>query len=192
MYHSSPDPSISDLWDRYDLDPLRGILYNRRLNRISLGTSSVDHRNYKRLTATVKLNGKSISLNYGKVVHAWVNGYWAREGFHIDHINHDSHDNRPWNLRCVTVRENNQNRVNQKSPGIYWNKRLNKWQAQIRIQGEKVYLGVFKSEADALGAYITACEQNGYAMLPEVKARLTHLEKVIQGHSRGNLRDSGV
>ena len=176
MSKYSTQEILSSIWDRYSLDPFNGKLYFKNTGRLAIGTACVDRRNYRKLTATVAIQGRSVSFAYGKVVYAWVTGVWAGEGYHIDHINHDSHDNRPWNLRCVTVRENNQNRRNQKSPGIYWNTRLKKWQAQIRIQGKKTYLGLHSKESAALETYIHACDQNGYPVLPEVRERVAHLQ----------------
>jgi hypothetical protein len=176
MYQSTTSAHIADLWDRYSYNPFTGKLYYRKNGKLAAGTSTLDYRNYRGLTVRIRIHGKLKSVAYGRVVYAWLTGTWPEKGYHVDHINHDSHDNRPWNLRCVTVRENNQNRRKQGSPGIYWNKRLKKWQAQIRIHGEKVYLGVYKNESDALERYIQACDAQGYAVLPEVRLRLTTLK----------------
>lgn len=178
MYHSTSAAFIADLWDRYDYDPLRGTFISRRFNRPVPGTSSIDHRNYKRLSVTVNKGNRTVPMSYGRAVYAWMTGTLPPPGHHIDHINHDSHDNRYWNLRCVTVRENNQNRRNQGSAGIYWNKRLKKWQAQIRIQGKRKYLGIFIQEVDALERYIQECEENAFMVLPEVRERAEHLRSL--------------
>ena len=34
--------------------------------------------------------------------------------------------------------------------GVYWNKRAKKWQVQIMINGESIYLGLFKEKIDAI------------------------------------------
>jgi len=167
----------ADLWDHFSFNPLTGKFYNRKTGKLIPGTTFIDSRNYKGLRVCVPFKGTSRAIAYGRAVHSWVTGTFPGKGFHVDHINHDSHDNRPWNLRCVTIRENNQNRRRQGSPGIYWNTRLKKWQAQIRINGEKVYLGIYKDEGQALERYVHACDAEGYAVLPEVRARLSELLK---------------
>ena len=82
----------------------------------------------------------------------------------VDHINHNTLDNRKQNLRLCTHR---QNILNQKShkvtsskyKGVYLNKHKYKnivykyWKAQIVINGEKIYLGYFKTENRAAKAY---------------------------------------
>ena len=79
----------------------------------------------------------------------------------IDHMNGNGLDNRKENLRIVTNRENQQNRINQikssKYTGIYWNKRDKTWQAMIRVDGKKKFIGCFKNEMDAASAYRVAC-----------------------------------
>ena len=43
--------------------------------------------------------------------------------------------------------------------GICWNKKLNKWQAQIYIDGKKIYLGLFSDEHEAHLAYQKALKE---------------------------------
>lgn len=80
-----------------------------------------------------------------------------------DHINHDKLDNRRENLRICTKTQNGHNRLSQQSTskfkGIYWNKRAKKWFAQIKIDGNPKYLGLFKMEELAALAYDIAAMQ---------------------------------
>lgn len=168
----------SELWAAYAYNPLTGKLFLIKRNRYVKGNTYVDSRNYKGLRLAVPRDNKWTCVNYSRAVYAWFTGKWADKGFHIDHINGDSFDNRVWNLRMVTVRENNQNRRNQGSAGIYWNKRIKRWQSQIRIDGKKVYLGVYRKESEALQAYIDACDANRYSVLSEVRDRLIALRKI--------------
>lgn len=176
MQDSTPTPHVVDIWERFSYNPLTGLLYSNKTKQPVYGQSSIDNRNYKRLTVVVRYNGKYTSVAYGKVVYMWIYGYEPDSGYHVDHIDHDSHNNRPSNLRCVTIRENNQNRRNQKSPGIYWNTRLRRWQAQIRHGGKRKYLGIFKSEAEALAVYIQECDSHQYPVLKQVRERLIELQ----------------
>jgi len=64
----------------------------------------------------------------------------------IDHINHITIDNRRCNLRVCTREENQMNR---KSRGYYWNKLIKKWQVQIRFNGKRKSIGCFKTEEEA-------------------------------------------
>lgn len=65
----------------------------------------------------------------------------------IDHINHDTLDNRRENLRYVTT---SQNSMNRKSKGFYWDKTRNKWLAHITVDGKHIHLGRFINKQDAV------------------------------------------
>lgn len=76
----------------------------------------------------------------------------------VDHINHDTLDNRKCNLRVCLQ---NQNALNRRShisqwKGVSWDKRNRKWRARIRINGTLTHLGLFKEHTDALLAYDSA------------------------------------
>jgi len=80
----------------------------------------------------------------------------------IDHININSLDNRIENLRVLNNQQNTFNRVNKndvKIKGYIWDKRCNKWRAQITVDYKKITLGNFTEEADARQAYLTAKEK---------------------------------
>ena len=76
----------------------------------------------------------------------------APKDFQVDHINHDTLDNRKENLRLVT---NSQNMINRRVQsnntsgvkGVY--KNGNKFVAQIWIDGKSQYLGIYKNFKDA-------------------------------------------
>lgn len=67
----------------------------------------------------------------------------------VDHINHNTLDNRDENLRIVTDGQNKQNKngayCNSKSGirGVSWSKREGKWKAQIRVNFKDIHLGYF-------------------------------------------------
>ncbi len=109
-----------------------------------------------------KCNGKLYvreTARSKRYLHRVVAG--AGRGVTVDHINHDTFDNRRENLRVCGHAENISNRSgankNSKSGirGVFWNKRTKRWHADIRVAGEKKYLGVFAS-ADAGVAVIAA------------------------------------
>jgi hypothetical protein len=81
---------------------------------------------------------------------------------HIDHIvEGNKTDNRLCNLQAIKQRENiskhhlSKNKSS-KYTGVSWDKNLNKWRAQIYINGKLKYLGVFVNELDASNAYQNA------------------------------------
>ena len=88
---------------------------------------------------------------------AWLYVYGAWPIGEIDHINHNTSDNRLINLRDVTCAQNHQNRARQTKSasgylGVTWHKRDKRWQAQIEVDGVSKHLGYYKSLPDALAA----------------------------------------
>lgn len=76
----------------------------------------------------------------------------------IDHINHNTLDNRKENLRICSKSQNGMNRMKQKngrSPykGVSWHSMGGKWTAQIAIDKKVVYIGLYNSEKEAALAY---------------------------------------
>ena len=68
------------------------------------------------------------------------------DGLVVDHINHDTYDNRKENLRVCTQKENSHNRKRQ--GGVY--KHEKKWKATIRVDGKRKYLGIYDTYEEAL------------------------------------------
>src|SRR5690606_6462876 len=77
----------------------------------------------------------------------------------VDHINHDTLDNRKSNLRVCTRSENQMNQLIQsvektsKYKGVYWDKSRLKWCCEISFLNKKKYIGRFDSEEEAARAY---------------------------------------
>ena len=100
-----------------------------------------------------------------RVVFAICNLRWPIS--EIDHINGNRSDNRIENLREVT-RQQNQRNVRLKSTnttgncGVGWNKRLEKWTAQIGHGKTFRHLGSFATKADAIAARKQAEIEMGY------------------------------
>lgn len=87
------------------------------------------------------------------------------EGMVVDHINHDSMDNRCANLRPATFSQNMCHRRKRsgaktsKYKGVYWKKKNRKWVARIGFQKKEIHLGYFRSEIDAARAYDRAARK---------------------------------
>ena len=71
----------------------------------------------------------------------------------IDHIDGKRINNQLNNLRVVN---NQENQFNRNALGYYFNKRLGKYQAQIQLDTNKIYLGLYTTEQDAREAYLKA------------------------------------
>ncbi len=92
---------------------------------------------------------------------AWVLHYGEWPKLCIDHINGIKSDNRISNLRQATHSQNSANSAGRSSSGLrmkgaYYSKRDRIWISAITANGNRVYLGCFKTEQEAHAAYCNA------------------------------------
>lgn len=81
----------------------------------------------------------------------------APKGMMVDHINHDTTDNRKSNLRVCTASENQQNRKRKTHGesgvrGVNFDKRVNKYYGRIYVNGKQMFLGYFETLSGAESA----------------------------------------
>jgi hypothetical protein len=105
------------------------------------------------------VNGKRMTLS----MHREVMG--ADDNLEIDHINHNTLDNRRSNLRIANPIENSYNREMNKNnttgyKGVGYHKRSEKWMAYIGVSWRLKYLGYFTDPADAALAYDKAAREH--------------------------------
>jgi hypothetical protein len=82
----------------------------------------------------------------------------------VDHFDSNRLNNKIENLRFATTSENNMNRkINSNNisgfKGIHFHKKLNKWCAQIQINGKKQHLGLFENIEDAINARVKKAKE---------------------------------
>lgn len=126
-----------------DADELLVALFKWHLHSRGYAARSIGGRKYKSYV----------------LAHRWIVG--ADRGDEVDHINGDKLDNRRVNLRLVTHSQNICNRPTQSNNtsgyrGVYWHRKLEKWGAQIKVDGRQNYLGVHLTLEDAARAYDAA------------------------------------
>lgn len=85
-------------------------------------------------------------------IHRLIMGF--PDSMNIDHINHNTFDNRKSNLRAVTVSQNAMNHVKGSNntsgmSGVVWVKNRNKWKCQIKLNGQLIFLGEYDNFEDA-------------------------------------------
>lgn len=129
----------------------------------------IDLDDFKNLYQTS--TGFNVLLKEGNRKYVRINGFNSKfvllhrfimdcpEDKIVDHINHNTLDNRKSNLKVVTVSENAQNiklRKNSKSgiKNVCWVKEVNKWKASLKLNGKTIILGYFDNIKDAEKAAI--------------------------------------
>lgn len=107
---------------------------------------------------TINVDGHNLRVN--RIVWAFHNGMWPPDGYWVDHKNGIKGDNRIANLRLATPTQNQQNKAGY---GTYAkgvtcrDRKLNPFQAKIRVNGVRIHLGSFGTEEEAAEAYREAC-----------------------------------
>jgi hypothetical protein len=106
----------------------------------------------------------------------------------VDHINHDTLDNRRDNLRTCTWRESNFNRLRQSNNrsgyiGVFWDKWHNRWKAMITVDGKQVRLGSFKDAVSAARARDAAIKRlhGDFAVLNDFACHKSDDSRVYDG-----------
>jgi len=134
----------------YTYNPETGKIYSNKGTEITC----TDAAGYSRITISV--TGKK--NEYLKGHHfAWYYMYNTIVEV-VDHINGIKNDNRSINLRESDWVKNQWNQKNRK--GYYWNKKLEKWVAQIQVKKKLLYLGLFEKEEKAEEAYLKAKKEH--------------------------------
>lgn len=158
-----PDVDIADLARKlFSYDPETGVL-----SRIARQTRSREFVALDEPEPTGHLKDGYLRVSfYGRSIYvhrlAWFMSHGEWPNGEIDHVNGDRSDNRLSNLRVADRTENSQNMRSAKSNnphgvlGLNWHKGAGKWMAQITVDKQQKYLGLFKSADDARSAYLTA------------------------------------
>jgi len=160
-------PPLEKLKSLLDYDPATGIFrwkISGKGRKVSKIAGSINNQGY------VMIGTKYRRFYAHRLAWYITYGYLPKE---LDHINRDTSDNRICNLRECTRSQNKANALpykNRKYKGIYFNKRLGKYQAQIEHNYKQYYLGLFDTpKAAALAYNAKAIELHGeFAYLNEV------------------------
>ena len=126
-----------------------GQLYRKKDNK---HINAVDYRGY----IDTRLNGKRCRVH--QLIYIYHYGE-IPQGMYIDHIDNNTQNNFPENLRLVTPLENAWNKgklKNKKIKGYYYDKGRKRYRAQITINKKKIHLGSFKTSEEAEKAHLEA------------------------------------
>ena len=135
------------------IDAEKGIvlrIFPSGLVRENIGTP--DRAGYLR----IRIARKNVAAH--RLIYSHVYGE-IKSGYEVDHINGVTADNRISNLRLVTRRQNQENKIypskNNKLgvKGVSYRKELDKFRAQISSNGKTFHLGCFETIEAAAKAY---------------------------------------
>ena len=116
--------------------------------------------------ATKYLNDKSKKPNEAVFLHRYILDIEDSE-IEVDHINHDTLNNRRYNLRVSKRIENSKNRETRNSNNksgyrnVCWLKDYNKWCVQIMVDGKNTRLGFF-DDVDEAGVFAKEMREKYY------------------------------
>lgn len=127
--------------------------YSPRARKNSIA-GCLDRCGYRRII--IKINGKGKAISSSRLRWFMESGELPRDM--VDHIDHDRDNNKIENLRESCYSTNNRNTTSHngstsKYLGVHWRRDNKKWVAQIKDNGERVYLGQFSDEEEAGLAY---------------------------------------
>lgn len=103
-------------------------------------------------------------VKYDHATLCWILYYkvFPKEGCIIDHKDRVRANHKIENLREATLTQNQQNKAGygQYSKGVTWrDRKIKPYQAKIRVNGDRIHLGSFETEAEAANAYRQAAIQ---------------------------------
>ena len=106
------------------------------------------------------IDGKLFKVH--RLVYLWHHGHMPEE---VDHKDLNGLNNRIENLRPATRQNQNANKPRNRNntsgyKGVTWDKRREKWVAQIMIDRKHIYLGQFDNAEEAHAAYVKAANEN--------------------------------
>jgi len=132
--------------------------WNKRFAGAETGTTD-NGRGY--MTATI------FGKTYKAHRLAWVISYGEWPDGEVDHIDHNTRNNKLANLRDVSRKENLRNRPPQKNNtsghvGVHWQAECKSWMASIGVDGRSIYLGLFQNIEDAIAARRAAEAKYGF------------------------------
>jgi hypothetical protein len=114
-------------------------------------------------------NGKRKTVNVHSLVAMAFLGH-KPDGTHkicIDHKDNNKFNNLATNLQLVSNRENcsKDKKGSSKYTGVSWHKVRKKWQSNITINGQSIYLGIYKCELSAHFAYKKALNNHNSSII---------------------------
>ena len=134
--------------------------WNTKYANNHAGCKSISKKGYQGWVISINYNNKKFRLKCSRVIFLLHKGYLTK-GKCIDHIDNNSLNNNPKNLRECTNSQNSHNSKLRKTntsgyKGVSWHKTCRKWQVRIKVNGKEHYFGLFVNKEDAIKVAIKA------------------------------------
>lgn len=147
--------TVARVRELFTYDPEEGLLRRKTFNaRKSSVAGSLNGIGYWQ----IGIDGHN--YNAHRVIWLWYYGKWPNGA--LDHRDRDRSNNRIANLRLATASQNNTNTSRTNATGfrgVVFFKPRNCWQAQIRANNKREYLGYFSTPEEAGAAYRAASKR---------------------------------
>ena len=113
--------------------------------------------NYYAVRRLPKQNGRRPTELMHRTIVSRMIGRPMQSSEQVDHINHNTLDNRRGNLRLATPTQNQRNRGAQKNntsghKGVSWDEHSQRWRAYIGVDGTTRHIGLFSELDEAVAA----------------------------------------
>ena len=138
------------------LEELRAKLtYEPTTGKIRWMDSGKEAGHLDRTRGYIRIGFRSHLRNAARIAWFLYYGKYPGQDKEVDHINGDRADNRISNLRLVNRRENRVNSAVHREGRLPGATRAgNKWMARGTINNQRVYIGLYDTEAEAHMAYV--------------------------------------
>lgn len=143
-------------------DTMEIVLYNRNSIEVARAIADSIHYNEIKKYKWYKGGAGYCQSKIGdKIVYLHRLVTNAPEGLVVDHINHNTLDNRSNNLRICTQRDNAHNKIINANSlsgynGVIWSKEFRKWKVQIKINKVNKFIGYYNDLQKAIDARLNA------------------------------------
>lgn len=91
------------------------------------------------------------------LMHREIMGLKPGDKLQVDHVHHNTLDNRKSGLRVCSAQENQMNQLagggTSRYKGVSFHEKTNKWRSRIFMNRKEEHIGMFASESDAAKAY---------------------------------------
>jgi hypothetical protein len=153
---AKPTVTADRLRELLSYDPESGVwvrLKSTGKAKVGSTAGSIEPRGYRR----IRIDGKPYLSS--RLAHLFMKGEWPTH--EMDHIDCNPSNDSWLNLRPATRLQNNANRKLSNKSGFQGASRssTNRYKAEMKLNGKRIYLGSFVTAEEAHASYVTASKE---------------------------------